>query len=470
MTRLLTKKEIENIIDFIKPQEGIPSDTALSVMNKQKDSLRKQLSTQKVYPAIIPSLKSCIEQNYRNSLIQPGESVGVICAQSIGEKQTQTTLNTFHKAGMSDKTMTAGVPRFQELLNATKNPRNVNHKIYIKGKYGSLSEIRDKINHSIVGFTMKDISTDISVQLDKESEPWYESYKILFSDEFSNHKHCVSFKMDMKKLFEYKLSMAQIADYIHNEYSDLYCVFSPPHVGQLDIFVDTDNIQLPEDRLLFINRDNSVMIYMEEVVQVSLENKYICGIPGITEIFYLKENSEWLVETNGFNSKNISNQYSSFKKLLSHPDVDYTRTISNNVWDIYEVFDIEAARQFLIEEFMGIMEGINECHAMLLVDRMTHGGTIASITRYTLKKEESGPMGKASFEETMDNFLNAAAQGDTEPTTGVSAAIICGKRANIGTGMTQLSIDISKLPKMKFSNHVTTPALVDEDIPEFVEV
>jgi hypothetical protein len=36
--------------------------------------------------------------------------------------------------------------------------------------------------------------------------------------------------------------------------------------------------------------------------------------------------------------------------------------------------------------------------------------------------------------------------------------------------MTQLSIDISKLPKMKFSNHVTTPALVDEDIPEFVEV
>jgi DNA-directed RNA polymerase II subunit RPB1 len=317
---------------------------------------------------------------------------------------------------------------------------------------------------------MKDVSTDISVQLDKESEPWYESYKILFSDEFSNHKHCVSFKMDMKKLFEYKLSMAQIADYIHNEYSDLYCVFSPPHVGQLDIFVDTDNIQLPEDRLLFINRDNAVMIYMEEVVQVSLENKYICGIPGITEIFYLKENLEWLVETNGFNSKNISNQYSSFKKLLSHPDVDYTRTISNNVWDIYEVFDIEAARQFLIEEFMGIMEGINECHAMLLVDRMTHGGTIASITRYTLKKEESGPMGKASFEETMDNFLNAAAQGDTEPTTGVSAAIICGKRANIGTGMTQLSIDISKLPKMKISNNVTVPAIVNEDIPEFIEV
>ena len=153
------------------------------------------------------------------------------------------------------------------------------------------------------------------------------------------------------------------------------------------------------------------------------------------------------METNGFCSKTISKQYSSFKRLLSHPDVDYTRTVSNNVWDIYEVLDIEAARQFLIEEFMSIMEGINTCHAMILVDRMTHNGTISSITRYTMKKEESGPMGKASFEETMDNFLNAAAEGDKEPTEGVSASIICGKRASIGTGMIKMSIDIATLPK-----------------------
>ena len=56
-------------------------------------------------------------------------------------------------------------------------------------------------------------------------------------------------------------------------------------------------------------------------------------------------------------------------------------------------------------------------------------------------------MGKASFEETMDNFLNAAAEGDREPTEGVSASIICGKRASIGTGMIKLSIDIGMLPK-----------------------
>ena len=99
---------------------------------------------------------------------------------------------------------------------------------------------------------------------------------------------------------------------------------------------------------------------------------------------------------------------------------------------------------------MSIMEGINIVHTLLLVDRMTFGGTIASITRYTMKRDESGPFGKASFEETQENFLNAGARGEIEPTEGVSSSIICGKRANIGTGMFDLKIDIKKLPNVEY--------------------
>ena len=399
--------------------------------------------------------------------------------------------DTFHTAGQSEKTMTSGVPRFQELINATKKPRVVNHTIFFQRGNSSIQEIRETVGHSITGLTLSDISTKITVELDKEEEEWYPAHKILFGDDFTNHEHCITFKLDMRKLFECKLSLQRIASYIEEEYEDLYCVFSPPGKGQLDVFVDTRNIILPEDRLLFIDQDNAVMIYMEERVQTTLEKMYICGIPAITEVFYVKKGDEWSVETNGFNSKEISKQYSSFKRLLAHPDIDYTRTISNNVWDIYEVLDIEAARQFLIEEFMSIMEGINTCHTMLLVDRMTHAGTISSITRYTLKTDESGPMGKASFEETMDNFLNAAAQGQREPTKGVSASIICGKRSAIGTGMISIGIDINSLPvakpnvtcklqspTMKRShslNHTKEVEVVEENeddylLPNFVEI
>ena len=358
-----------------------------------------------------------------------------------------TVSDTFHTAGMSEKTMTAGVPRIQELLNATKNPRIVNYRIpFLKGNK-SIQDIRKTVGHSIVGLTMKDISDSISVEMNKQDEAWYDAYRILFSNNFDNYQHCITFHLKMQKLFEFKLSLEQVAKYIENEYNDLQCVFSPPREGQLDVFVDTSNIILPENRLLFIDQENAIPIYLEECVQNTLEKMYICGIPAITEIFYTKDDKgEWLAETNGFNSKIISKQYSSFKKLLAHPNVDYTRAISNNVWDIYEILDIEAARQFLINEFSNFMEGINTCHTMLLVDRMTYGGTIASISRYTLKADECGALGKASFEETMDHFLNAAAQGQHESTKGVSASIICGKRANIGTGMISVGIDIPRLP------------------------
>lgn len=448
MTRFLTKKEIENILDFIQIQEGIPQDSAKLIMENNKERLRKQLKKEKIYPAIIPSLKQEIIKLYKNSSIQSGESVGVICAQSIGEKQTQTTLNTFHTTGSNAKIVTQGVPRFQELINATKKPRIVNHKIYFNDNNKSIEEVRENVGHSIVGLSFKDISISIKHVMNKEDDPWYEGFKILYN---KNHvyKHCISISLNMEKLFEFKITMEEIASKIEEEFDDLYCIFSPPQIGQLDIFVDTENIELPQDRILFIDHDNADEIYLEECVQVAIESLYLFGIQGILEIFFVQEGDEWICETNGSNSRSISTQFINFKQLLALPNINFEKTISNNVWDIYDVLGIEAARQFLIEEFMSIMEGINPCHTYLLVDRMTHCGNISSITRYTMKKDESGPFGRASFEETMDNFLNAAGQGEVEPTEGISASIICGKRGAMGTGMINLAVDFDRLPSIE---------------------
>eukprot|EP00122_Pirum_gemmata_P018008 Pgem_evm10s16871 len=57
------------------------------------------------------------------TMIPPGESVGITCGQSLGEKQTQSTLNSFHSAGLTIKTVVTGVPRFSELMSATKEPK-----------------------------------------------------------------------------------------------------------------------------------------------------------------------------------------------------------------------------------------------------------------------------------------------------------------------------------------------------------
>ena len=87
--RKLTDGEIESILDFIKPNKFIPPESAESIVVNSKKRLRKQLVDQLVYPEVIPELKSLIEKNHRESIIDPGTSVGILCAQSIGKLNIQ---------------------------------------------------------------------------------------------------------------------------------------------------------------------------------------------------------------------------------------------------------------------------------------------------------------------------------------------------------------------------------------------
>lgn len=69
----------------------------------------KGLVTKKIF-------ESMLNVNYSRSVVEPGEAVGVVAAQSIGEPSTQMTLNTFHLAGFAAKNVTLGIPRLRELL------------------------------------------------------------------------------------------------------------------------------------------------------------------------------------------------------------------------------------------------------------------------------------------------------------------------------------------------------------------
>lgn len=344
--------------------------------------------------------------------------------------------DTFHKAGQSEKSVTVGVPRFMELLNATKTPKMVNCKLYFKEHNREISELRSHIGSQLVCLTMKDLILKRDIILNKEPEPWYDIFNMLYrNDDSPTYEHCISLKLNLNLLYKYRITLQQIAKAIHDNYDDIYCIYSPMDTNQFDVFIDTSDIKLSEQQLLFVTDENKEEIYLEECVYPILEKLVVCGIPGISSMYFTVDKGEWYVETDGSN----------FKKLLSLDIIDHNRILSNNVWDIYNSLGIEAAIEFLQREFLEIMESVNICHIKILVERMTFNGTISSISRYTLKKDESGPLSKSSFEETTENFIRSAFSGDVERTRGVSASIICGKRANIGTGMFGLKNDLSKI-------------------------
>ena len=444
--RILSSDEIEDMIDFIKPQKGIPTETAMSIVKINKEKFRKQLVGKLVNPKILQKLKIELIKMYENAKVQSGENVGIITAQSFGQLQTQQTLNTFHTAGSAQK---SGVNRFSELINATKSQKGCSCIIPFKKGNDSIENLRKTVGSSLVELNLSTLSECMKMSLNKKSESWYDTFKILYNNRFESYKHCVSVKLKQKLIYEYSIELGEIAEKIEAMYSDMTCVFSTLHECCIDIYIDISNIQLPEEKLLYVTKENMVEIYIEDVVIPNLKTIHLFGIEGISNIFYCSEKTNiWHIETEGSN----------FQDILARDDVDMPNVMTTDMWEIYLTLGIEAVRQYLIEELTVIMAGINPCHSKLLVDKMTHNGTIASISRYAMRGEGSGALSKASFEETLDNLLNAAVYGEKECTDGVSASIICGKLGKFGSGVCDLRIDVAKL--------IGQPRIIEETVYE----
>lgn len=474
--RTLTPDEIEHILDFIKPNPFIPELVANSVYKNVKGHLIAQLVKVEIYPDCIPALKKSMRTMYLGSLIEPGESVGIITAQSIGESQTQANLNVFHKAGSSDKQPV--VSKFTELLNATNNPKSPGYTLYfareisLDNKLSPIAELqalKKLIGSNLVSLTLKKLEKKHTFFTVKEREIWYDGYECMYGTIENVGGACIKFYVNTDLLYTYNLTLREIAQSLRDYYVDIEVVFSPDIFGELDIFFPDSCMEIDE-KLQYVTEENRAEVFMTEVAYPVLRMVNLTGVPGVEQIYFLRKEEEksirnpsgdshtfgWLVETENLFEKQRTLKFMGtqekalssldrFRTVLCIPGVIPEKCISNNVWDIYYTLGIEAVREYMIEQFTQIMPGINTCHISLLVDRMTFSGTIKSISRYTMRKDNGGPLNKASFEETMDNLLKAGINCEEEPIRGVSSSIICGKTARTGTGLCDIEIDVDKL-------------------------
>lgn len=347
--------------------------------------------------------------------------------------------DTFHLAGLGiSTTVTKGLPRAEELLQVPKKTKMVNAIVYLSDRPKNIMELRKLITgaNCISEETISTVSQKTEVIMTPSKEEWHGVFEKLFDTVIPNGP-CINIQLDTAKLFRLRLLPRQIAAAIEAKFSDVICIWSPLKEACIQVYPNVSHISLePGEEIGFVDQDNFLRVYMEENVLATLRKTAVCGVPGVQSAFYSAKGEEWYLETEGCD----------FAKLLGHPLVDSTRTVSNNVWDIYNCFGIEAARQAHINEFRLLLgEGVNDCHIELLVDKMTHTGIIKPISRQTLKREDSGVISKASFEESVEIYLDSAFAGGKEHMKGVAASVICGKRAKIGTGMMELKVNINEL-------------------------
>ena len=394
----ITKEQKEDILsNALHKNKAIPEKVDAKIRGTHVDVLSKLLDKVSVVEHQYSKFRSRIIMLYNDAKIAPGEMVGILGAQSIGERQTQTTLNTFHTAG---KLQQNGANRFQELINTTKNLKMTTCTLRFKKKYESADELRDDIGSSLVSITLKDVST--SQRIVKKM----------------NDKFTIVYPFNLKTMVKYKITPHQALEKIEDYFDD--CKADATSTS-LSITLDSE---------VGVNEDIYIAKIKAEIEKISL-----CGIDGIIDMFLDHEDGEWIINTKGTN----------LKKLLAHPLIDVKRLYCNDIWEVTECLGIAYAKKMLLQDFKKTVGGINECHLMLLVDKMMFRGAPTSITRYSMRTNAVGPLSKATFEESIDTIINAAVKTEVEQNKGVSASIICGNQPKIGTGYMGIHIDFDGL-------------------------
>ena len=423
---------------------------------------KKAIVIHRLSTKLFDELMRDIRYRYMKAIVHPGEMVGALAAQSIGEPTTQLTLNTFHSAGTAKANATSGVPRLDELLSASANPKRPSNTVYLNAGIQSDQNEAIRMMKRIQRTTLRDIAKSVRIyydpypvpekttaEEDRELLELYRQFSLDDEDDCASpwimrieiNDQELGARMDMGDGDVLDLTQIQaklmsnpslrIVKCHHNNTAD--------HKLMMRIAFDADMAKTPL----------SLRFLEDKVLDTTLTE-----VDGIGRVFLRTVKNELIYDSELGGYKTVD-QYvldvegTNLHSLLVFPNVDGTRTFSNDIHEIRAVFGIEAARLALYEEINEVFssEKVNYHHLSVLVDTMTFSGQIVPVNRFGMKRNETGVLAKSSFEETSKIMFDAAVWGERDPMRGVSANIMFGQKPPCGTGFVDILVDETRLPE-----------------------
>ncbi|TXG59862.1 hypothetical protein EZV62_014435 [Acer yangbiense] len=456
--------EVVEAIDKLQERlKVVPGDDALSVEAQKNATLffnillrstfasKRVLQEHRLTREAFEWLIGEIESRFLQSLVAPGEMIGCVAAQSIGEPATQMTLNTFHYAGVSAKNVTLGVPRLREIINVAKKIKTPSLSVYLKNDVHSTKERAKNVQCALEYTTLRSVTQATEVWYDpdpmstiiEEDVEFVKSYYEMPDEEIAPEKispWLLRIELNREMMVDKKLSMAAIAEKINLEFDDdLTCIFNDDNAEKLILRIRIMNDEAPKGELTDESAEDDV--FLKKIESNMLTEMALRGIPDINKVFIKKGKMNKFDENEGFKSVDewmLDTEGVNLLAVLCHEEVDAKRTTSNHLIEIIEVLGIEAVRRALLDELRVVIsfDGsyVNYRHLAILCDTMTYRGHLMAITRHGINRNDTGPMMRCSFEETVDILLDAAVYAESDYLRGVTENIMLGQLAPIGTG------------------------------------
>lgn len=379
----MAEKLSKQLLDAFKEyEEKIPNN----ILDEVKENLPDKITVTK-----LKKILEKVHEEYLSSLIEPGECVGLIGAQSIGEPGTQMTLNTFHFAGVAEFNVTVGLPRIIEILDGRKTISTPMMEIFLNEPYSKGKDIK-QIAESIRQTEFRDFITEINLDITEGK---------------------LEVTVDEDKIKRVSLAEAKLLKALEKDLKG----FTIKKTGKI-ITIKTKS-----------KSENVGDIYK---LKEKLKSVYVSGIKGILQVLPVRRDEEFVIITAGSNLKEV------FKLDF----VDKTRTITNDIFEIEEFLGIEAARQAVINEVYKVIEdqGLNVDirHIMLVADTMTYHGKVRGITRYGVVKDKASVLARASFETPIKHIVDASLVGEEDPLYSVVENVMINQPVPVGTGLPDL--------------------------------
>ena len=374
--RKATEKYISNKINSME----------IEVPQLLKTELNRQLIAAKLTKQGVDDVVDSVVKNYDFSLVEPGEAVGIVAAQSIGEPGTQMTLRTFHYAGVAELNVTLGLPRLIEIVDARKSPSTPVMTIALDEKHRKTERKAREVAQKLTYTTIDDVISTINVDLREEA---------------------VRINLDPERMETLGVTAKDVELAIPYKYEN-----------------DGENaflISLEEDKA---KRTETIIKKVSEA--------RIKGVPDIKRVLTTIDNGEWIIRTDGSNLEGV----------LRIDGIDPLRTTTNNIHEIANILGVVAARNALVNEAHAVLSeqglDVDLRHVMLVSDIMTKTGDVQQIGRHGISGDKSSVLARAAFELTIQHLVNAAIKGETDPLKGVIENIIVGQSMPLGTGSVEL--------------------------------
>jgi DNA-directed RNA polymerase subunit A" len=334
-----------------------------------------------------------IEFEYGDMKVAPGESVGVVAAESIGEPGTQMTLNTKHFSGVAELAVTTGLPRIIEIFDGRKTIKTPSMEIFLNKKYNNAEEVKKiagKIKETLLGDLLTEIRVNVAESL-------------------------IEVELDKEAINESGIRVLTIIKQIQSSLKGI-------------------SIKRQSDYSLQIKLKKSDELNALYKLKENIKKAYVAGVKKITQVLPVKRDDEYVILTAGTN----------LKQILKMEEVDQTRTISNDIYEVASVFGIEAARQLIINEITMVIENqglnIDVRHIMMTADTMTVSGEIKGITRFGIVGEKASVLARASFETPLKHIIEASISGEVDELNSVIENVMVNQEVPVGTGLPDLRV------------------------------